>query len=120
MDLIAWQKGMDLVEAAYQVARRFPKEEMFALSNQLRRAAVSIPANIAEGQGRGSSGDFRRFLAISLGSLHEVETLVLIAQRVGHIDEVDVHGFLCRSAEVGRLINGLLNSLTRKDERDNC
>jgi four helix bundle protein len=111
MDLLAWQKSMDLVESAYEMAKRFPKEETFALSNQLRRAAVSIPANIAEGQGRRSSGDFRRFLSIALGSLREAETLVLIAARVRHIDEVEVRGFLGRSAEVGKLINGLLNSL---------
>jgi four helix bundle protein len=86
MDLIAWQKSMDLVELAYTIARTFPKEEMFALSNQLRRAAVSIPANIAEGQGRGSYGDFRRFLTIALGSLREAETLVVITKRVSHID----------------------------------
>jgi four helix bundle protein len=119
MDLLAWQKSMDLIESAYGIARRFPKEEMFALSNQLRRSTVSVPANIAEGQSRGSPGDFRRFLSIALGSLREAETLVLIARRVSHIDEVELQGFLCQSAEVGRLINGLLNSLARavKDDR---
>jgi four helix bundle protein len=117
MDLVAWQKSMDLVEPAYGIARTFPKEEMFALGSQLRRAAVSIPANIAEGQGRGSHGDFRRFLTIALGSLREVETLVMIARRVSHIDEREMQGFLCRSTEVGKLINGLLNSLGR-DHRD--
>ena len=113
VDLLAWQKSMDLVELAYRIAKRFPKEEMFALSNQLRRAAVSIPANIAEGQGRGSPGDFRRFLSIAIGSLRETETLVMIARRVSHIDEDEMQGFLGRSAEVGRLITGLLNSLAR-------
>jgi four helix bundle protein len=117
MDLVAWQKSMDLVESAYGIAKEFPKEEMSAPSNQLRRAAVSIPANLAEGQGRGSSGDFRRFLTIAPGSLREAETLVLIAGRVKHNDESVTQGFLCRSTEVAKLINGLLNSLA-SDHQD--
>jgi four helix bundle protein len=104
-------KSLDLVESAYELTKRFPPEEMFGLRNQLRRAAVSIPSNIAEGQGRNSCGDFRRFLSIALGSLREVETHVYIAGRVKYIDENQKELILSQCAEVGRLINGLLNSL---------
>ena len=86
-DLVAWQKAMDLVESVYKATSQFPKEEVYGLTNQLRRAAVSVPSNIAEGQGRRSDNDFRRFLAIGHGSLREVETQVLIAQRLHYLTE---------------------------------
>ena len=78
-DLVAWQKAMDLVTKIYQVSHKFPREEIFALTSQLRRAAVSVPSNIAEGQGRNSTKEFRQFLAISLGSVAELETQLIIA-----------------------------------------
>jgi four helix bundle protein len=81
-DLIAWQKAMDLVEMVYKATGQFPKEELYGLTNQLRRAVISIPSNIAEGQGRNSRNDFKRFLLISYGSLREVETQILIAERL--------------------------------------
>ena len=81
-DLIAWQKAMDLVEMVYKVTGQIPREELYGLTNQLRRAVVSIPSNIAEGQGRNSTNDFKRFLIISHGSLREVETQILIAERL--------------------------------------
>ena len=81
-DLIASQKGMDLVEEVYKGSAHFPKEELYGLISQIRRATVSIPTNIAEGQGRGSDPDFIRFLRISYASLGEVETLALIAYRL--------------------------------------
>jgi four helix bundle protein len=116
-DLIAWQKSMDLVESAYELAKEFPQEEIFGLTSQLRRAVVSIPSNLAEGQGRNSPGDFRRFLSIAHGSLREVETHVYIASRVGYLDETRKQVILSQCAEVGRLIMGLLNSLAEKHER---
>jgi four helix bundle protein len=73
-ELIAWQKAMDLVVETYAISRSFPREEIYALTNQIRRAAVSIPSNIAEGQGRRTTADFLRHLSISYGSLREVET----------------------------------------------
>ncbi len=82
-DLIAWPKSMDLVENIYRLTVRFPKEELYGLVSQLRRAAVSVPSNIAEGQGRMSHGEFRQFLG---GSLLELETQILIAQRLNLID----------------------------------
>jgi four helix bundle protein len=112
-DLIAWQKAMDLVEAVYKATARFPKEEQFGLSSQLRRAVVSVPSNIAEGQGRRSTNDFLRHLAIARGSLCEVETQVLIAGRLAYLDEEIVRHLVRASAEIGKLINGLSNSLSR-------
>jgi len=81
-DLIVWQKAMDLVEMVYQVTRSFPKDELYGLTNQLRRAAVSVPSNIAEGQAHNSTAEFRNFLSIAHGSLAEVETQLLIAERL--------------------------------------
>ncbi len=78
-DLIAWQKAMDLVEETYRVSARFPKEEIYGLTSQLRRSAVSIPSNIAEGQGRRTKQEFTHYLSIAYGSLRELETQILIA-----------------------------------------
>jgi four helix bundle protein len=113
-DLIAWQKAMDLVEMIYKATAQFPKEEIYGLTNQLRRAVVSIPSNIAEGQGRNSSNDFRRFLAISYGSLREVETQILIAKRLNYLNDAQTEKLMNLANEVGRLINGLSNSLENK------
>jgi four helix bundle protein len=110
-DLIAWQKAMDLVELAYVLTKKFPKEEIYGLVAQLRRAAVSVPSNIAEGQGRGSAKEFSYFLAIAQGSLRELETQMLIAQRLTYIDGQQADRFLNLSSEVGRLIIGLKKSL---------
>src|SRR5579862_7466163 len=89
-DLIVWQKAMDLATLVYQSTESFPQKEVFGLTNQLRRAAVSIPSNIAEGQGRNSNLDFRRFLGISRGSLQEVETQLELARRLGYLDETNL------------------------------
>lgn len=110
-DLVAWQRAMDLVEMVYKATAKFPKEEIYCLTNQLRRAVVSIPSNIAEGQGRKSPNDFRRFLAISYGSLREVETQILIARRLNYMTEAQTERMMNLAGEAGRLINGLSNSL---------
>lgn len=112
-DLIASQKAMDLVERVYQVTVRFPSEERYGLTSQLRRAAVAIPSNIAEGQGRGGHREFHRFLSIAHGCLREVETQILIADRLLYLDSHAAAELLSRCSEVGRLINGLMNSLSR-------
>jgi four helix bundle protein len=109
--LIVWQKAMDLVEAVYRATTGFPKEEVFGLRAQVRKAVVSIPSNIAEGEGRRTTADFLRFLSIAHGSLREVETQVLIAERLGYIDAETRRGVMDSAAEVGRLINGLIRSL---------
>jgi four helix bundle protein len=110
-DLIAWQKAMDLVERVYGLTRQWPREEQYGLSAQIRRAAVSVPSNIAEGEGRHSKKDFYRFLAMAHGSLREVETQLLIAVRLNylHADDANEVHRLCE--ETGRLLNGLMNSL---------
>lgn len=113
-DLIAWQKAMDLVDLVYLVTKGFPKDEMYGLTNQLRRAAVSIASNIAEGQGRQTTPEFLRFLAIAHGSLREVETQVMIARRQGYLTLEQEEATLNLSAETGRLIQGLMNKLSGK------
>jgi four helix bundle protein len=112
-ELIAWQKAMDLVEGIYSATKQFPKEEIYGLTSQIRRAAVSVPSNIAEGQGRKSTNEFLHHLSIAYGSLREVETQVLIAERLHYLGREGISHLLELSAEVGRLINGLSHSLTR-------
>ena len=110
-ELVAWQRGMDFVEAIYRLTRRFPREEMYGLTNQLRRCAVSVPSNLAEGQGRGVGSDFARFLRIANGSRQEAETQILIAIRLGYITEPEAADALGLADEVGRLLAGLLRSV---------
>ena len=113
-DLLAWQRAMDLVDAVYQATRRFPPEERFGLTSQLRRAAVSIPSNIAEGQGRRTTPDFVRFLSIAHGTVREVETQVMIACRQSYLTTEQQEALLSLCAETGRLIQGLLNKLSKR------
>jgi len=110
-DLEAWQKAVDFVEMIYRITHGFPSEERFGLTNQLRRAAVSVPSNIAEGQGRRSGKNFARFLAMALGSLAEVETQLLISMRLGYINSEQSNEALHLAGQVGRLISGLRRSL---------
>jgi four helix bundle protein len=110
-DLNAWQKAMELVELVYTATRGWPKEEMYGLTNQIRRAVVSVPSNIAEGQGYGPSKDFLRHLRIARGSLLEVETQALIAQRLGYLQADSAERILSSTAEVSRLISGLARSV---------
>ena len=112
-DLVAWQKAMDLVTATYRSTAGFPKEEQFGFTSQLRRAAVSIPSNIAEGQGRLSEKEFRYFLGQARGSLMEVETQLQIAQNLGYLETTQTKELLKSCAEVGRILNGLLTSICR-------
>jgi four helix bundle protein len=113
-DLIAWQKGMIAVTAIHQMTRSFPKEELFALSSQMRRAAMSIPFNIAEGQGRLSNLEFRQFLGNALGSLMELETALQVARNLQYISENELQRHYVLTAEIGRLINGLIASINRR------
>lgn len=112
-ELIVWQKAMDLVEEIYRVSRTFPREEISGLTSQVRRAAVSIPSNIAEGQGRRTTPDFLRHLSIAYGSLREVETQILIAMRLHYLAQAKSHLVMGITGEVGRLLNGLMSSLAR-------
>lgn len=108
-DLVVWQKAIAFVTGVYRATQAFPKEEQYGLTAQLRRAAVSIASNIAEGQGRLTRGEFRQYLGHAKGSLCEVETQLVIAQRLGHLE--DPEPLLEALHEVARLLNGLLNSL---------
>jgi four helix bundle protein len=99
-ELIVWQKAMDLVEEVYKATRSFPREEIYGLTSQLRRAAVSIPSNIAEGQGRSTTPDFLRDLSIPYGSLLEVETQILIAIRLGYLAKEKCHQVMNLASEV--------------------
>ena len=110
-DLIAWQNAMDLVAGVYRVTEPLPAREQFGLSNQMHRASVSIPSNIAEGQGRGTTKDYVHFLHISRGSLQELETQLLLAQRLSFAGESDVQRLLSVCDEVSRLVSGLINAL---------
>lgn len=109
-DLIVWQKAIAMVTEVYRITRDFPKEELYGLCSQTRRSAISVPGNIAEGQGRLSSGEFRQFLGIAKGSLHELETQLIIARELGYLDSMNP--IFDRIREVARLLNGLLNAIT--------
>ena len=107
-DLTVWQKSMDLTEEIYRLVKKLPKEETYALSDQMRRAAVSIPSNIAEGQGRGSGNEFRNFLSIANGSLSELETQLLICVRLGYLSDADIKTALSLSNEIDRMLSALI------------
>ncbi len=111
VDLIAWQKAIELIVDVYRITEKFPADEKFGLTSQLRRAAVSVAANIAEGQGRFGEREFVNFLSIAHGSLRETETHVHIAGRLGYLIKETQDRMLNQTAEVGRLINGLANAL---------
>ncbi|NCO59493.1 MAG: four helix bundle protein [Deltaproteobacteria bacterium CG_4_8_14_3_um_filter_51_11] len=110
-ELIVWQKAMDVVELVYQATKIFPKEELYGLTNQVRRAAVSIPSNIAEGQARQSTAEFRNFLSIAQGSRAEVETQIMIAQRLGYLPQQQTDQILNLSEEIKRMIYSLTAKL---------
>jgi len=110
-DLIAWQRAMNLVTAIYGATQAFPRDELYGLTNQLRRAAVSVPSNIAEGQARFSPKEFHRFLSIARGSLVEIETQILIAQNLGYLATAQSLLLLTEASELGRILNGLIASI---------
>ncbi|MFN0112198.1 MAG: four helix bundle protein [Blastocatellia bacterium] len=110
-DLFVWQKAMDLVVECYKFVSELPKNETYGLISQVQRAAVSIPANIAEGQGRDHLGDYLRHLSIANGSLKELETHLLLVGRLGYRPEKDAEPLLGQCAEVGKMLTGLSKSL---------
>jgi four helix bundle protein len=113
-DLVAWQKAVELVTHIYKLTRRFPKHELFGLTSQIRRAAVSIPSNIAEGRGKSSKGEFQQYLYHASGSLYELETQLVIAKNLGYLQEGEDHQLHELAAETGRVLNGLLASIKSK------
>ena len=117
-DLVAWQKAMLLAREVYQTTRGFPKEEVYGLTSQMRRAAVSIASNIAEGQSRQSRGEFLRSIGHARGSLAELETQSILAADLGFLDthsQEPLNDLIC---EVGRLLNGLRSSLMSKSNEN--
>ncbi|KQU50890.1 four helix bundle protein [Bosea sp. Leaf344] len=110
-DLRVWQEAMALAELVYRVTKLFPRDEMFGLTSQMRRACVSIPANIAEGYGRESAGAYQQFLRIAQGSVKELETHALIACRVGMVGEEETAGLLSKTEAVGKMLRALIRSL---------
>lgn len=112
MDLRVWQKAMDLAEDIYRQTASFPREEMYNLTQQIRRSAISVPSNIAEGKGRNSRREFTQFLFHARGSLLELKTQVMIAKRLRYFSEQQAGDILIVADSVGRSLTGLINSLS--------
>ncbi|MEM0963103.1 MAG: four helix bundle protein [Bacteroidota bacterium] len=110
-DLRVWQEGMDLVESVYAASSQFPKAERFGLASQIRRAAVSVPSNIAEGWGRGRTGEYLQFLRYARASLKEVETQWLIASRIGYLRADTVEELDSRAQRLGKMLLALMRAL---------
>ena len=113
-DLEVWQRSMELVVECYQITKSFPRNEVFGLAGQLQRAAVSVPANIAEGRARQHTKEFMQHVSIAYGSLAELETHVQIAERLNYIDKSQADALMGKAAVIGRMLNGLRKSLEKK------
>ena len=112
-DLLVWQKAMDLVVESYRIAGLLPKNETYGLVSQVQRAAVSVPANIAEGHGREHLGDYLRHLSVAHGSLMELETHFLLLHRLSYLPKSELEPALELSGEIGRMLTGLTKSLKK-------
>jgi four helix bundle protein len=110
-DLVAWQRGMALAKMIYVASAQFPREETFGLKSQMRTCAVSVPSNIAEGQGRTTRGEFHQFLGQARGSLYELETQTLLASELGYLSNEQRETLIRESRDVGRILNGLMSSI---------
>jgi four helix bundle protein len=113
-DLIVWHRAMELAVEVHRLTARFPPHELFGLAAQLRRAAVSVPSNIAEGSARRTTRDLTAFLHVARGSVAEIETQLLLARQVAYIDDAALSSVVPRVDEVGRLLNGLIAALQRR------
>ena len=111
LDLRVWQRAMELVFGVYDVTRSFPKDELYGLVSQMRRAAVSVPSNIAEGKGRLTDRDRAHFYSQARGSLLELETQILIAQRLEYVFEARAKSLIETAAELGRMLNALIERI---------
>jgi four helix bundle protein len=110
-DLKVWQKAMDLAENCYRATQTFPAEERYGLTAQIRRSAVSVASNIAEGYGRDNDGSFVQFLRVSQGSLKELETQIILSGRIGVMTSSVAGNLLSNADEIGRMLRGLINSV---------
>src|SRR5262245_3985256 len=113
-DLVVWQEAVSMVTSVYEATRVFPREETYGLTGQIRRSAVSVPSNIAEGQGRHSPGEFTQFLGHARGSLFELETQLVIAGNLGYLTQEQSSDLNAKTARIARLLNALLSSLKRQ------
>ncbi len=114
-DLVVWQKSMDLSIAIYQLTECFPKIEVYGLTSQMRRSAVSVASNIAEGAGRSSKKDFCHFVAMARGSSYELQTQILLAQRLGYLSEKDTEQVEALVIEIGKMLSGLTAFLQKSN-----
>ena len=110
-ELTVWQKSIDLAVRIYTVTRQFPADEKFGIISQMRRAASSIPANIAEGQARRTTGEFLQSLGMARGSLAELETFVTLCEKLAYLDQPTSESLLTDCAEINKMLNGLMKSL---------
>ena len=113
-DLKVWQQGLQLAEECYLITKGYPREELFGMTSQIRRASSAIPANIAEGWGREGTREYIQFLRVAQGSLKELETHLILSQRVGLARQEQVTPLLHRTTEIGKMIRSLIGSLQRK------
>ena len=111
-DLIVWERGIELVRELYELTLRFPKQEMYGLTSQIRRAAVSVPANIAEGYGRGTRKDYAHFVSVALGSARELETLLVVSREVKFVSDQEIHHSRELLDECCRMLKTLRRKLT--------
>ena len=114
-DLIVWQKAMELVVEIYGLLKKLPQEELYALNNQIRRSVISIPSNIAEGQGRNSTKEFVHFLAIAKGSKAELETQLLVCVQINYFTVSEIETAINLIQEIGKMLNALQKSLITKN-----
>ena len=110
-DLIVWQKAMDMTESLYRIVKKLPKEETYALGDQMRRAAISIPSNIAEGFGRNSKKEYLQFLYIANGSVSELETQLMLCVRINYLKESEIQSILTLLSEIGTIIMTITKKL---------
>lgn len=113
-DLKLWQLSVDLTENIYRLTAAWPRHEQYGLVSQIRRAAVSVPANVAEGAGRRSTGEFQQFVGIARGSLAEVETLLILAARLGYLKTTTLEALVGDVQELGRMASGLIQALGQR------
>lgn len=110
-DLLVWQKSMVLVTEVYNYTGRYPKEELYGITSQIRRSAVSVPSNIAEGYGRRSTGDYTRFLQISVGSLYELDTQLEISRNLGYLTDEQFSNLSANCNEISKMLHSLIKKL---------
>lgn len=118
-DLKVWRTAMDLVGESYRLTRQFPKNELYGLTSQIRRATISIPANIAEGHGRLHRGDYLRSLSVAIGSVNELETELLLARQLGYVTSEDTRRANDAADEVGRMLGAVVRALRRNSPTPN-